>query len=306
MAAAASNQRGNLIIGEWSCALTPDSLANTSDPLTARRLFCESQEQVYTNTTAGWGFWSTSSHPGSVKKLTVSHLAGYQTEDCDTNLDWCFKSAVGNTLPSTFFSYGNAPMTSPSQLMDVAVAVADMDMPSMTEVLGLAGVQNASTSSMTSNDPTTTSDANSTTSSDDAMSTTTTGFSSSSTQGSSASSAVVSKRHSSQQHRFDAIHARRHSPFSASSHKRDVANPVLDDTAAQRSITKGYSDGFLTAKIFAQYGMSKLGFTGQYIADSITALGPTVIEAGSEGYYSDWFSKGLSDGQAIVSAAANI
>ena len=70
----------------------------------------------------------------------------------------------------------------------------------------------------------------------------------------------------------------------------------------QRATSKGYSDGFFTAKIFAQYGMSKLGFTGQYIDDSMAKLGPDVIKTEYIGTYRDWFMKGLQDGENIVIA----
>ena len=59
LATASNAQRGNIIVGEWSCALTPMSLANSTDQLTVRQLFCEGQQQTYANTTAGWSFWST-------------------------------------------------------------------------------------------------------------------------------------------------------------------------------------------------------------------------------------------------------
>jgi len=77
-------------------------------------------------------------------------------------------------------------------------------------------------------------------------------------------------------------------------------------TAAQRAITKGYSDGFLTAKIFAMYHMSKLGFIGQYIEDSLTALGPTVIAEGTGEIYRVWFLRGMQDGQTTVASVVNL
>jgi glucan 1,3-beta-glucosidase len=57
---ASNKQHGNLVIDEWSCALTPKSIANESDPLQARKDFCTSQMDVYSNTTAGWSFWCKS------------------------------------------------------------------------------------------------------------------------------------------------------------------------------------------------------------------------------------------------------
>lgn len=68
----------------------------------------------------------------------------------------------------------------------------------------------------------------------------------------------------------------------------------------ERATKKGYSDGMMTAKIFALLDFSKLGFSGQYVNDSIVALGPAIIAAEAEGYYRDWFAKGLKDGEAIV------
>jgi hypothetical protein len=78
----------------------------------------------------------------------------------------------------------------------------------------------------------------------------------------------------------------------------------MEVTALQRSISKGYSDGFLTAKIFAMYQTSKLGFIGQYVEDSIRALGPEMVQAGTEDAYRQWFTNGLEDGQQIVASAA--
>jgi hypothetical protein len=57
LAKAATQQRRNLVVDEWSCALTEDSLAHESDPDAARRDFCTGQMGVYANNTAGWGFW---------------------------------------------------------------------------------------------------------------------------------------------------------------------------------------------------------------------------------------------------------
>ncbi|TDL27386.1 glycoside hydrolase [Rickenella mellea] len=224
LANAAQKQRRNLIIGEWSCALTNDSLASTPDPLAARQQFCQGQEQVYSNHTAGWSFWS------------------YLTENCSTDLDWCFKNAVGKTLPTTFFSYKNTSVATPIQAMALAVAVSGMNLPSMTEVLGRV---------------------------DTAISTSSTSMASTSIPSTSTVSVLLSP----------------------------------GDSQAEQSITKGYSDGFMTAKIFAQHGLSRLGFKGQYVADSVEALGPTVIAPGTEAYYIDWFYKGLEDGETSVNAA---
>ncbi|KAH8833859.1 glycoside hydrolase [Flagelloscypha sp. PMI_526] len=77
----------NAIVGEWSCALTPQSLSMEVNPEESRRQFCLAQLTLYDNTTAGWHFWS------------------YTKEDCEHDPGWCFKAAVGRSLPSSFFVY---------------------------------------------------------------------------------------------------------------------------------------------------------------------------------------------------------
>ena len=62
--AVSQKQRDDLIIGEWSCALTDQSLQGEQDPNAARQAFCTGQDETYANTSAGWSFWGESkSHP---------------------------------------------------------------------------------------------------------------------------------------------------------------------------------------------------------------------------------------------------
>jgi len=72
-------------------------------------------------------------------------------------------------------------------------------------------------------------------------------------------------------------------------------------TLAQQAIQRGFSDGFMTAKMFAQQGpgMSRLGFKWQYVEDSLSAHGSNVAP-GKEGYYREWFEKGLTQGEVMV------
>jgi hypothetical protein len=74
-----------------------------------------------------------------------------------------------------------------------------------------------------------------------------------------------------------------------------VNSPAVDTVA-----TKGHSDGLMTAKIFALMDFSRLGFIDQYVNDSIAALGPDVVGAGSQQEYSDAFLRGLAEGEANV------
>lgn len=250
--------RGNEVIGEWSCALTPASLQNMTNKLVARQQFCQGQEQVYRNTTAGWHFWS------------------YMMEDCDSDLDWCFKNAVGNTLPSSFFSYNSKPSTSPFKAAYIARSLAEMQMPSMTEVLQ----QPSPNASAVSDSDTTSSDSDAT-----------------------PTPSLSSRNIGSYHQRFLAIHSHK----MVHRHKRagNVTQSLTDLTATEQSITKGYSDGFLTAKIFAQYGFSELGFSIQYIQDSIKALGPEIIASGTEANYASWFHRGKADAESMIRSATS-
>jgi hypothetical protein len=54
---ASAQQHRNLVVGEWSCALTPKSLSQEADPVKSRKEFCTGQMEVYANTSAGWSFW---------------------------------------------------------------------------------------------------------------------------------------------------------------------------------------------------------------------------------------------------------
>ena len=182
---------------------------------------------------------------------------------------------IGKTLPSSFFLYDKGTV-SPDSMENLALAVANVLAPSTSQVLGYAySLDNQPTTAYTS-----------------AM------------QQSSASSEsqYLSSRNA---HRFSSIYGRRRI-HSAQEHKRDNStSSEMPLTPTETAITRGYSDGFLTAKIFAQYNLSKLGFVGQYIQDSVAALGPSIIEPGQETYYMEWFFKGLSDAQNLISVASS-
>ncbi|KAK0483511.1 glycoside hydrolase [Armillaria novae-zelandiae] len=90
---ASSHQHGNLYIGEWSCALTPESLGQESDPNWSRINFCTAQMQVFNNDASGWAFWS------------------YKKESCMDDRGWCFRAAIATCLPPNFFFYCNKPLS---------------------------------------------------------------------------------------------------------------------------------------------------------------------------------------------------
>ncbi|KAG8926337.1 Glucan 1,3-beta-glucosidase 3 [Tulasnella sp. 417] len=58
--------RGNLIIGEWSAALHPDSLRSDDPPEQdrQRRVFAQAQLEVFEEHTAGWFFWTYKKEKG--------------------------------------------------------------------------------------------------------------------------------------------------------------------------------------------------------------------------------------------------
>ena len=47
----------NLVVDEYSCELSPDSLKNEKNADQVRKTFCTDQMKVYSNATAGWSFW---------------------------------------------------------------------------------------------------------------------------------------------------------------------------------------------------------------------------------------------------------
>jgi glucan 1,3-beta-glucosidase len=110
--------------------------------------------------------------------------------------------------------------------------------------------------------------------------------------------------------RWDAIYFRRSSDNGSNNTAgRLYAAPVSqaqsqsDLVVLQSVVSKGYSDGFVTAQRFAGQDGSKLGFVGQYIKDSIASLGPSVVPPGNEEYYRQWFWQGLKDGETSMSNA---
>jgi hypothetical protein len=73
--------------------------------------------------------------------------------------------------------------------------------------------------------------------------------------------------------------------------------------SAEMPTSKGYTDGFTTAKVFASHNMSKLGFTGQYMMDMITTTKAGQSQ-GAEKDYKDAFMQGLIAGENMVQSAA--
>jgi glucan 1,3-beta-glucosidase len=88
-----------------------------------------------------------------------------------------------------------------------------------------------------------------------------------------------------------------HHRFESIQHRRDR---MWQQYSAEVQPSKGYTDGFTTAKVFASHNMSKLGFTGQYM-DIITKAGQILD---TEKDYKDAFMRGLIAGENMVQSAA--
>ncbi|WWC91833.1 uncharacterized protein L201_006780 [Kwoniella dendrophila CBS 6074] len=357
--------RRNIVIDEFSCALSNQALSNSQDQQSDRRQFCTGQMESYTNATAGYSFWS------------------YKTENCASDVNWCFTSAVGNTLPSTFFSYPNTTIqaiqggvpssppqdpttdtsflsfgtSSPSTDNDysppttddwlAAMGASDPEYDQVTEALATTEfdvVPSSDSDPSSASYPDTSSDSVPTTS-DDLITPTTLWPISSATPPSAydtgdlaqaafamdtsmQKATVPSSRQqikqfgakkrslgltslpqrafllssSLQRHRFVARSARAHARNHAKSVRRDIGEngeSAVVYTPEQAAIAKGYSDGWKAAKTFASFSNSRLGFTGQFIADALEAMDNKIV-SGDEGFYKTWFMKGLADGEVQV------
>ena len=367
MLSASSEERRNLVVDEFSCALSNDALVNSSDPIGDRRRFCTGQMESYTNATAGYSFWSESILAVEEASLTV---IGYKTEQCSTDVNWCFAQAVGTSLPSTFHSYPNGTIqalasTMPSTGSNIppnstflsfgtsSPSDADYSPPTTDDWLAAMGDSDPEFDEMTEALATTEYDSVSGSMPDidtasDAASTETAAISQVSTISATALPALGSaaqaayavdslvgtatipssriKLHggrrslgvshlpqrallwssSLSKHRFVTRHRRAASRRStASKHiRRDDQSAAVGYTPEESAIAKGYADGWKAAKTFAQCNGSRLGayrdlpdtaciecslgFTGQFVADALAAMGSSIV-SGDQQFYTTWF-----------------
>ncbi|KAG8956119.1 Glucan 1,3-beta-glucosidase 3 [Tulasnella sp. 419] len=267
--------RRNIVVDEWSCALTDKSLEGEKNKQESRKKFCHAQMKVYSNETAGWSFWS------------------YKKEGCNEDQGWCFKSAIGKSLPSTFFSYPS--QTGPHDLIASSAPSEDNNitsnstdghaqLPPLSEVIHQAAFKKNAATSQSENG-----------------------------EGSSHETYYPPNRawkrsNTRRNHRHLSIHRRRkqstqkHHPHPV----KTVTPASLNTTSVADHEKRGYADGHETAIIFARYGMSRLGFKGQYIADTIKILGPNVVPPGKEESYAQAFDQGLRDAEKKIEASLDI
>ena len=100
--------RQNMVVGEWSCALTPESLEAEQDHEVARRNFCTAQYEVYSANASGHHFWCMSFLSGYPKEvLTLVWLLAYKLDHHDEG--WSFTDAVAaKMIPQTFWAYSGS------------------------------------------------------------------------------------------------------------------------------------------------------------------------------------------------------
>lgn len=333
------------MVDEFSCALSNNALTNESDKMAARNTFCTGQMETYANATAGWSFWS------------------YKTEYCANDNDWCFKNAVGRSLPNSFFSYpGNYPSQpspgsiSPSNpiiipgilspVSPIVAALKAIPIPASSTVLAYANPmplsggdalaaleQNlivpssvdvnlqvpylggggapqqapassspspapASSDDSTASDPSASAEDVSTASTDSLDPSDPTASSTLSKRGQQAS--FVAPRLPPGKFAARQIRELVARKQASSSNQASMMSGSSGMTPTQVATAKGYSDGFQTAKVFALSSGSRLGFTDQYIADSLAALVNTNAGSQQQQLYTEWFLRGLADGESQV------
>ncbi len=318
--------RRNMIVGEWSCALAPSSLAQSSNPVQDQTNFCESEAKVWSATSAGWHFWS------------------WTMENCDSNAGWCFQATIKQFLKTPFNAWGLPDSVGAAIKAMSATRQADFTSRVITAVQNiqlpvLPTVPTGSAKAVTTSTKQTTSNAKS------LVVTSVAGALGDSPRigkvfrrgavGSLAARAAAIARDSRNAEQYAAqlalmeeVAALREESASTGSLSTipstgNGTSPIVaaataprqqaTATVSQQSRTllaqnSGYSDGFLSAKIFASStSLSRLGFSTQYMMDSWSARlkQGKLIDADASNY-SQRFAQGVADAEsAIVLAIQN-
>ncbi|WFD30544.1 hypothetical protein MSPP1_001565 [Malassezia sp. CBS 17886] len=127
----AGTARGNFVVGEWSCALSPSSLKSSGNHRKSSSDFCQAQTNAYRNATAGAHFWS------------------WTMENCDDNAGWCFKSAFSNYMDGSYNPWGFTSNVSNKTIADVSSSSASITMPSEYSDARSAALSNSTKCSST-------------------------------------------------------------------------------------------------------------------------------------------------------------
>ncbi|PWN38740.1 glycoside hydrolase [Ceraceosorus guamensis] len=277
--------RRNLIVGEWSCALAPSSLAKSSTPQQDQTAFCEAQRKLYTDATAGWAFWS------------------YKLEGCSNNGGWCFQQAAKQYLPSTFDLWNSANVTknvyaaigSAAGKKDANKKVADL-------LATISAIQLPSASSLNLKKIVSGGGGDADDESTPDVLSAKTSASASATAPSSETARVGMVVHKTRNVNGGGSIAARAGAMvrsQLSSRQAAAASTPSDQTLASRA---GFSDGFKTARYFASNAnLSKLGFAQQYMEDSWSArLALGKLKSGNAASYKKQFKAGLAAAEGAI------
>ena len=107
----AKTARGNMVVGEWSCALNPNSLRSSKHHKTAYSDFCQAQTDTYRNATAGALFWS------------------WTMENCKDNAGWCFKAALPGYMDNSYNVWGFSDKVSNKTIDTVSDSISSVQLP---------------------------------------------------------------------------------------------------------------------------------------------------------------------------------
>ncbi|KAK0567076.1 Glucan 1,3-beta-glucosidase 3 [Tilletia horrida] len=326
--------RRNLIVGEWSCALAQNSKDQSSDPEGDQRRFCEAQKDVYAATSAGWTFWS-------YKMENCDRNAGWCFQSAvNKYLSRTFDAwGLGTVAP---LLYNASSVEAKMASTNILNALRDIQLPA--SALQLFRADNSSTTEQDiANGIATTFESDdqsgsrvlNSTAANKTLATTST-LSSAKTPATPKSllarpfigkvmspAAAASSSEEDSSSNFDAVPNTNNAQRRRSiAEKRGVGSPgaraaalvARDRMQAQKRAAaltslvnkSGYSDGFMSAKIFASsIGLSRIGFIEQYIADSWDArVDSGKIAAGFSktdvNSYKKQFRAGLKDAESAI------
>lgn len=259
MSGMSKTARGNMVVGEWSCALNPNSLRNSNNKRKSTSQFCRAQTDTYLNSTAGVMFWS------------------WNMENCKNNAGWCFKSSYNNYLNKTYNAWGFSGTLSDEMVNEVSKHAMSQELPQKfrTKTKGVnmqaQSCKKPSQSAQGRNAAVKKKNA------------------SRKSESSKHSSSSHSKNRSSQSSHSHTKSKRLYQP-DESAHKLERRDEDLFGVY-------GFADGFMTARALAGLmPVSRMGFEEQYLADSGKYYSKThLVDDGkhnSKAYNSE-FKKGL-------------
>ena len=241
---------------------------------------------------SGWSFWS------------------YNEEGCQDDPSWCFRNAVGTTLPSSFSAYPAAqnqpssrskaaPSDTVSPMTDTLRAAINAIAPQPLDRL-LGNAINGTNSDLNAVEDTPVTPASAQKAGTQAVS-------------SNTGLGLVKRFATWARHRSDyfamskrnsqaafAVHPRNFKLAETPSHSRQKRAP----SSSEQAISLGYSEGFDTGRTFAASNLSKVGFMFQLIEDKLADhVANKDIDESKVDYYRSWFAKGLADSEALVAQA---